>query len=180
MWRDESLWKWETEWKSEGHTLTLVIMTSATEVAQPASCGSDTETRESMRCHPRFIPGEPLRCGNKDQLWPCLERKSPPFWWLGHTTSLHDWHEWLTTHLQTHDPSRTCVIYYNNINVKNDPTHHPCIHLLDQLHHCSRALPTGLYLPVIFIFLWDQVTRCHCTRLLMLKSLEQDTQPVPR
>ena len=35
-------------------------------------------TGESMWCHHGFIPGELLSCGNGDQLWPRMERKSSP------------------------------------------------------------------------------------------------------
>lgn len=78
--------------KSAGHSLTLVIMTSDTEVMQPTSCNSDTKNQcdvipdSSPESH--WIVGIRIHF---DPIW----KGNLPLWWLGHTTALLYWHEWL-------------------------------------------------------------------------------------
>lgn len=117
VWCDESLWtqQWVTVWH---WSLWL----------QPLRSGNRRPTaltrrlwRPENRCgvDPDSSPESQRVVGieiNFDPVW----KGNLPVWWRGHTTSLLDWHEWLTPRFWTHDPSYTCVIL---INVENDLTH---------------------------------------------------------
>lgn len=82
-------------------------------------------------------------------------------WWVGHSTALLEWRGQLKAHHQAHDPQSQPGNVCDSLSFPVLVTHilNPCIHLLlrhrplilNQLHHCCRALFIHLFRPM-FIY----------------------------
>lgn len=90
-----------------------------------------------------------------------VQKEIWPFWWAGHSTASLEWQGQLKAHHQAHDPQSQLGNVCDSFSFPVLVTHilNPCIHLLlqrrplilNQLHHCCRALFIHLFRPM-FIY----------------------------
>lgn len=137
-----TVWRWSLwfrPWRSRlwhrGETSCDVKLTSSPErVSSPPCCQNG---------------------GDWEPLLALFGKKICLLWWAGHSTALLEWRGQLKAHHQAHDPQSQPGNVCDSLSFPVLVTHilNPCIHLLlrhrplmlNQLHHCCRALFIHLF-----------------------------------
>lgn len=167
--------------KGPGHSLTLVAVTPG-----PGGHTRDTvQHRDGMWCQGDVITGEgefttSLPHSQNTGDWPLLAlfgKKICLLWWAGHSTATLEWQGQLKAHHQAHDLQSQLGNVCDSLSFPVLVTHilNPCIHLLlqrrplilNQLHHCCRALFIHLFRPM-FLYRWPitglQISACRTVK----------------
>lgn len=129
--------------------------------ASRCDSGPGVQARDSMQRRDTMQLVPKTETGN--QLLDRFGKKICFLWWPGHSTDSLEWQGQLKAHHQAHDPQSQPGNGCDSLSFPVLVTHilNPCVHLLlqrwplilNQLHHCCRALFIHLFRPM-FIYRW--------------------------